>query len=88
LNFRISNVDAIQIINKQLENRLFKHNLDFDKLIEHDELSNEKNKGLISQKFEYSYGMLRFHLWELQRRPNLFPSDAQVLYKYPSVHGE
>lgn len=47
LNFRICHVDAVQIINKQLENRLFKHNLNFDKLMEHDELLNEKNKGLL-----------------------------------------
>jgi hypothetical protein len=47
LNFRICHVDAAQIINKQLESKLFRNNLNFDRLIEHDELSNEKQKGTI-----------------------------------------
>lgn len=46
LNFRVCHLDAAQIISKQLEDRLFKHNLNFDRLIEHDELTLEKGKGL------------------------------------------
>lgn len=58
LNFRICHIDAAKIISKQLESRLFKHELDFESLIKHDELRNEKEKGFIFEDFKE--GIIRF----------------------------
>ncbi|KAI6197186.1 Endonuclease/exonuclease/phosphatase family protein [Aphelenchoides besseyi] len=51
LNFRLWHVDAAQLIKKQLENRLFRHDLDFRELLDHDELTIEKAKGFIFENF-------------------------------------
>ncbi|KAI6172275.1 Endonuclease/exonuclease/phosphatase family protein [Aphelenchoides besseyi] len=51
LNFRLWHVDAAQLIKKQLQNRLFRHNLDFRELLDHDELTIEKAKGFIFENF-------------------------------------
>ncbi|KAI6229858.1 Endonuclease/exonuclease/phosphatase family protein [Aphelenchoides fujianensis] len=58
LNFRLSHVDAVSVINKQLESRLFRHDLNFEPLIEHDELTLEKAKGFIFEDFKE--GLIRF----------------------------
>jgi hypothetical protein len=58
LNFRICHVDTAQMIKKQLEGRLFKDSFNFDLVLEHDELSNERDKGFIFENFKE--GVIRF----------------------------
>lgn len=45
LNFRLSQVDAVEILRAQLHDRLFRQGLDFEKLLRYDELNHEKGKG-------------------------------------------
>lgn len=52
LNFRLSRIDAMDVIRTQLEDKLFREQHDFSELLKHDELNAEKAKGLVFCDFK------------------------------------